>query len=186
MQQTDSTIRNLLDFSRFKDLELRLDDVNDVVESSLALARSALFQLTVVKELATDVPQITLDRQKIEQVLVNLFLNASHATPTGGTLTVRTYLQRMTEEDCEAGRTPGRFKPGEQAVVVEVDDTGAGILSEHLPKIFTPFFTTKPEGKGTGLGLTVTQKIIDLHRGTIDINNRQPCGVRVTLRLKAQ
>jgi signal transduction histidine kinase len=119
---------------------------------------------------------------------VNLLLNAVHAMPQGGTLTLRTYARPLQsgEIDRDAGsRLPGQWTAGETIVVTEILDTGTGISPEKLAKIFDPFFTTKPTGKGTGLGLTVTKKIVELHHGTIDIRNRPEGGAVVTLRFKA-
>ena len=103
---------------------------------------------------------------------MNLFVNAAHAMPRGGTLAVRTYARPAV--------------PGAGAeVVAEVDDTGDGVPEDALGKVFDPFFTTKPPGKGTGLGLSVTKTIVGLHGGTIDLANRPGGGVRVTLVLPA-
>jgi len=102
--------------------------------------------------------------------------------PDGGTLSVRTFAKQITETThYEGSRKAGHLWVGETAVVAEVDDTGSGIPDPNLARIFDPFFTTKPTGIGTGLGLPVSKKIIELHGGTIDIKNKIPEGVRVTL-----
>src|ERR1041384_3852886 len=136
---------------------------------------------------------LKLDKNKIQQVFINVFVNAIHSMPKGGTLTIGTYARRLTDVDQDVGdRTSGylrigdtvQFKVGDTVVVAEVEDTGTGIPEDKLPKIFDPFFTTKPSGKGTGLGLTVVKKIIELHGGTIDIRNRPQSGVKVTIFFK--
>jgi two-component system, NtrC family, sensor kinase len=136
--------------------------------------------------LAVDLPLVPLDRGKMEQVFINLFLNALHAMPQGGTLTVTTRAVPWSEDlaSRETGFRP--FKTGDTLAVAEVQDTGSGIPEHLLPKIFDPFVTTKPTGQGTGLGLAVVKKIVDLHGGAIDLRNAPPAGVRVTLILKAE
>ena len=122
---------------------------------------------------------------------MNLMMNSIHAMPKGGTLTVRTYVRQFNgggppQGHGEPDKLADRLRVGDTVVVAEVDDTGTGIPENQLPKVFDPFFTTKPTGKGTGLGLTVTNKIIELHGGVIDIRNRKEGGVRVEVMLKAQ
>jgi signal transduction histidine kinase len=135
--------------------------------------------------LGENLPLLKLDRHKIEQVFVNLFMNAIQAMPEGGMLTVKTATKQLTElgSDVDRGKTDG-FRIGETLVVVEVEDTGTGIPDKELARVFDPFFTTKRTSQGTGLGLSVTRKIIELHRGMIDISNRQEGGVRVALMFK--
>jgi signal transduction histidine kinase len=101
-------------------------------------------------------------------------------------LAVRTYTKQLTGVGANVGdsRTES-FRVGNTLVIAEVDDDGSGIPEEKLTKVFDPFFTTKPTGKGTGLGLSVTRSIIDLHRGTIEIQNRPGGGARVTLMFEA-
>ena len=128
-----------------------------------------------------------LDRNKIEQVFLNLFMNAIHAMPRGGTLTARTNKRQLTEDDFNGCLTkPMQCQIGETVVVADVEDTGEGIPEDRLAKVFDPFFTTKPTGQGTGLGLTVVSKIIDLHSGLIDISNRKEGGVRARVMFTVQ
>ncbi len=85
-----------------------------------------------------------------------------------------------------SGPAFARFKPGEEVVIAEVQDTGEGIPEANLAKIFDPFFSTKPTGVGTGLGLSVVKKIMDFHGGAIDVRNSPSRGVIVTLLLRAE
>jgi len=189
LKRADAIILGLLDFSVPRALDLHPENLSGIVEQSLALVKHELTHnpVRLVRELASDLPPVHVDKQKIKQALVNILTNAVHAMPQGGTLTVRTHLKQLTE--AEAGHDAGwrladRFRVGETVVICETLDTGTGIPTEKLVKIFDPFFTTKATGKGTGLGLTVTKKIVELHGGTIDIRNRAEGGVVVTLMFK--
>jgi signal transduction histidine kinase len=137
-------------------------------------------------DLGVNLPPVAIDRMQIQQVFVNVFLNAIQAMPGGGVLRVRTFARETSETaHFEGSRSASRLWRGEMAAVTEIDDTGPGIDEANLARIFDPFFTTKPTGVGTGLGLPVSKKIIDLHGGTIDVRNRPGGGVRVTVSLKA-
>jgi signal transduction histidine kinase len=189
VKRADSVVKRLLDFSATSELSLATEELNSVVEQSLLLVKHELdkYHVNVVRELSESLPPVKLVRNKIEQVFINIFLNAIHAMPKGGTLTVKTYAKQLTEAKHNVGsREADHFRIGETVVMAEVEDTGTGIPNDHLAEIFDPFFTTKATGKGTGLGLTVTKKIIDLHGGTIDIGNRQGGGVKVTIMFKAR
>jgi len=179
VKRADRVIKGLLDFSAPSAIDLTPADLNPVVEESLLLVNHELVKahVTLVKELGESLPPFKLDRQKMEQVFVNLFINAVHAMPAGGTLTVKTYAERLTEFGSDVGRRKtDQFRIGETLVVAEVLDTGTGIPTEKLDRLFDPFFTTKPPGQGTGLGLSVARKILELHQGTIGISNRQEGG----------
>ncbi len=187
VKRADNVVRGLLDFSAPKNLEVRTQDLNSVITQSLSLVRGELSRgLKVVKELDPQLPPLNLDNIKIGQVFVNIFTNAIHAMGTDGTLTVRTYSKQLTGVGENIGDSRSEsFRIGDRVVFAEVLDTGTGIPSDKLTKVYDPFFTTKPTGKGTGLGLTVTKTIIDLHAGTIDICNRPEGGAKVTIMFKA-
>jgi len=147
-------VNNLLSFSRTGAGELADVDLNRVVEETLSLVAHPLktSQIRVVKQLSDGLPPVRGSANKLQQVFLNLFLNARDAMPTGGLLEVRT-----------AAHNGG--------VEIEVVDTGNGIPREHIHKIFDPFFTTKATGRGTGLGLSVTYGIIKEHAGRIDVRS---------------
>ncbi|HUI52886.1 MAG TPA: ATP-binding protein [Terriglobales bacterium] len=147
-------VNNLLNFSRTGPSALADVDVNRVVEETLSLVAHPLktSQIQVVKHLGDGLPPVRGSENKLQQVFLNLFLNARDAMPTGGILEVRT------------GSHNG-------SVEIEVADTGNGIPRDHIHKIFDPFFTTKPGGRGTGLGLSVSYGIIKEHAGKIDVRS---------------
>lgn len=190
LKRADSIILGLLDFSVPGALKLAPEDLTVLLDGSVALVRHemAVNEIILNRCLATDLPPVRVDKNKLKQAFVNILTNAMHAMPSGGTVTVRTYA-RCELQPGEAGHDAGsrfanRFRPGDSVVAVEIEDTGPGIAPDKLGKVFDPFFTTKPAGKGTGLGLTVTKKIIELHGGSIDIGNRPEGGAIVTVLLK--
>ncbi len=147
-------VNNLLNFSRTGAAEAADVDVNRVVEETLALVAHPLktSQIQVVKQLGETLPPVRGSANKLQQVFLNLFLNARDAMPSGGMLEVRTGAHNGSVE-------------------IEVADTGAGIAREHIHRIFDPFFTTKSNGRGTGLGLSVSYGIIKEHSGKIDVRS---------------
>lgn len=184
VSRADSVIKGLLDFSAPHKLDRNPKDLNPIVERSLSLVKHELdrSQVTVVKELAKDIPPLLLDSFKIQQLLVNIVTNAVHATPPGGTVTTRTSVRPLTLiSGGTVNDAAGQRNTGERAVFLEVEDTGSGIPDERLSKIFDPFFTTKPAGKGTGLGLSVARQIVEMHGASIDIRNGNEGGAIVTI-----
>jgi signal transduction histidine kinase len=183
VHRADTVIRGLLDFSRNKKLELTICDVNQVIESSLQLIAHELRQrqIEVRRKLAQDLPSLPLDNNKLQQVFINLFMNAAHAMEREGVLEVISQLKTLTHKTDLSRDKEKRFKPGETVLWVEVRDTGPGIIQDDSSKIFDPFYTTKPVGEGTGLGLSVSRNIINLHHGTIDIKNRREGGASVVI-----
>lgn len=189
VRRADLVIRGLLDFSTPRTADPTPTNLNGVLEQSLSLVHHECVrsQVTVVKKLETNLPPLKLDRNKIEQVFVNLFMNAIQAMPGGGTLTITTRPSRPTSLGTDGdGRKTDASRIETSLIVVEIEDTGTGIPEGKLDRVFDPFFTTKPVGQGTGLGLSVTRKIVELHGGTIDLRNRDGGGVRVTLAFKTE
>jgi len=189
VRRADGVIRGLLDFSTSRKLELTPSDFNEVIEHAVLLVKHELDRshVQVVKMLAPELPPVPMDRNKMAQVFVNLFLNAIFAMPSGGTLTVTTQAKRLDTVGPEVGlRRDDRFKLGDPVIMAEVSDTGSGISEDALQKIFDPFFTTKPSGQGTGLGLTVAKKIIELHGGFLEIGNQPEGGVKATVALRVK
>jgi signal transduction histidine kinase len=172
VRRADTVIKGLLDFSRSEQLSLVSQDLNAAIEEALLLVKHELTarQIALDKKLAGQLPQIELDRNKVKQVFINIFMNAIQAMGDSGTLSVKTTL---------APAAPGVTG---RSVVMQTEDTGTGVPEDKLDKLFEPFFTTKPVGSGTGLGLSVSRKIIELHRGTISIVNRTGTrGMAVTI-----
>lgn len=160
-------VRGLMDFAAPDELRLQPEDLNAVLTGALQMMRHefATNHVKIETQLAADLPTVPLDRNKIEQCLLNFYMNAVHAMePKGGTLTVRT-----------------RRDDHQPAILVEIDDTGHGIPPDKLNRMFEPFFTTKPKGKGTGLGLTVVKTILDMHHAGIRIANRPEGGARISV-----
>ncbi len=147
-------IQELLEFSRESEPNMVMNDVNEIIEKAFHILENEfrLRHVTLKKQLLTGMPCILLDKNQIEQVFVNLLLNALQAIETRGMITIRSDV------------TPDR-----DWVKCEITDTGCGIPPEHMSKIFEPFFSTKP--KGTGLGLAVSYGIVQKHRGRIYASN---------------
>ncbi|MBI4342834.1 MAG: response regulator [Candidatus Omnitrophica bacterium] len=183
----NTIIRGLLDFSKPTPLELKPAPLRGVIEASLVLVRKELDArgIRLAHEIPADLPPVLLDENQMKQVFLNLFLNAIHAMPQGGQLTVRAAVQDLAKPGDGVGkRASDVFRIGDRAVACEVADTGTGIPKELLPKVFTPFFTTKAPGEGVGLGLSITKTLIDGHRGLIQIASEEGRGTTVTLLLR--
>ncbi|MFH1191465.1 MAG: ATP-binding protein [Candidatus Omnitrophota bacterium] len=187
IKRADNIIRVLLDFSRVSKLEKKPENINSILENSLVLIqhRVTLENIKIIRELGKDLPDVLVDQGKLEQVFINIFLNAIQAMPGGGSLFIRTFSVKLNETRDGVGlRVEDYFKPGEMALVVAIEDTGAGISAENLNKIFDPFFTTKEPGKGTGLGLSVAKNILIMHKGLIEIKSQAGKGAKVIITLK--
>ncbi|MGH9755520.1 MAG: ATP-binding protein [Blastocatellia bacterium] len=168
--RASSIVNNLLNFSRGAEARYAPVNLNRVIDDTIQLLDAQLrnTEIDVVRRYADNLPLAFGDGSKLQQVLMNLILNARDAMPRGGALEI------STEAD-------------EDSVVIAVRDTGLGIAPEHLAKIYDPFFTTKQIGKGTGLGLAVSYGIIRDHGGHIDVESKLGEGTRfwITLPLAA-
>ena len=168
--RASSIVNNLLNFSRVSDSRYTLVDLNRVIDDTIQLLEAQLrnTEIEVVRCYAGDLPLAPGDAPKLQQVLMNLILNARDAMPQGGTLEISTGWDG-------------------ESVVIDVRDTGHGIAPEHLAKIYDPFFTTKQIGQGTGLGLAVSYGIIRDHGGHITVESKLSEGTlfQITLPLAA-
>ena len=166
VQRVQKIVRQLLDFSQQHEPEFALTDINHIVDRVLVLTTHLFAPNRIVLEtvLGHGLPSVMVDRHMIEQVLMNLVLNAVQAMKEGGTLTIQTVVV-------------------EGVCLVEVRDTGSGIPPAVLPRIFDPFFTTKSEGEGTGLGLSVSLGIVERHGGRIVVDSEVGKGTTFTLYL---
>jgi signal transduction histidine kinase len=144
-------------------------NLNRAVEDTAALLgyQMAVQGVRASLDLKPGLARVWAREGAMRSVCLNIMMNAIQAMPKGGTLTAKTSVR---------GRT----------AVLEVDDTGPGIASEHRDRIWDPFFTTKPPGKGTGLGLSISQSIVSRHGGTIRAENLEPTGARFTVELPIQ
>ena len=170
-QRAGSIVRNLLTFARKGPAERQRLDLGDVVERTLFLMdwELKLQGITLERHIALDLPVVVGDRQQLQQVVLNLVTNAAQAVaalPAG--------LPRRVAVSAEAA---------DDRVVVRVSDSGLGIPADVLPQVFSPFFTTKPQGEGTGLGLFISYGLVEGHGGTLTVESRPGSGATFTLAL---
>jgi len=167
------TVSNLLDFSRRSQPDIAMVDLNDVIEQSLLLVRDQLNMrnVNVRRDGETRLPEIMADFGQLQQIMVNLLLNAAHAMTDGGEIVVETAAEGTRGSEC--------------FVVLQVSDNGCGIPEENLTRIFDPFFTTKggKDGVGLGLGLSIVQRILRAHHGRIEVQSRVNEGTRFIIKL---
>ncbi len=156
-------VDDMLYFARPKPAHFQEEDINEVIEKSLAILQAKFRKSNVspIWEKGEKPPRVRIDIHQIQQVLINLMLNAIQAMEKGGTLTLRTFPENPS------------------GVAVEIRDTGVGIPAANLKKIFDPFFTTKSEG--TGLGLSISLKILDNHRASLDVESEEGEGSVFTI-----
>jgi len=156
-ERLSNVLARLLDFSRMSEPKKEYLDVNTIVEDTVLflehhLTRFRKIELTVEK--GRDLPSVLVDKVHVQQALINVVMNAAQSMPEGGPLIIRT----------------GHDHGGE--VWISVTDQGMGIQEEHMAKIFEPFFTTKEKGEGTGLGLSLSRRLMEANQGRIDVITR--------------
>jgi len=154
VERMGNLVTNLLQFCRRSKPQISTVSICDEIEKTLELVHYHLRKrnIVVAREFKLEGTLIHADRQQLRQLFLNLFTNASDAMPEGGTLTIRVTA-----------------RPEEKQIRIEIADTGVGIPPEVLSKVLEPFYTTKPEGKGTGLGLPICRRITEGHGGTLNI-----------------
>ncbi|MDD2337083.1 MAG: PAS domain S-box protein [Geobacteraceae bacterium] len=166
-ERVRSIVQNLKSFSRVDESECKPVDINDCLESTIKIVWNEVkYKATLVRDLET-LPLIRCYPQQLNQVFMNLLVNASQAIEKKGEIRVRTWHEG-------------------ESVYASVSDTGCGIPDGVLNRIFEPFFTTKEVGKGTGLGLSITYDIIKKHKGEIFVESRPGAGTTFTIRLPVQ
>jgi PAS domain S-box-containing protein len=160
--------RNLLDFSRQSEIEIRENDIHEILDKTLTILRhrAGLDEIEIHTDYAPELPLLSCDFKRLQQAFVNVLWNAIEAMAEGGELTVAT-----------------RFNQEKDRIEIRVSDTGTGIPEDEVERIFEPFYTTKAEGKGVGLGLSVAYGIIRQHQGDIQFQSRVDEGTEVTIQL---
>lgn len=161
-------VSNLLAFSRKSKLEFGDVNINDLLQKCIILSdhKLTLQSIQIKTELYPEIPKITGDFNQLQQCILNLIFNAADAMPDGGLLTIKS-----------------SFHPESRLARITVADTGVGIAKEDLSKIFDPFFSTKEEGEGLGLGLSVAYGIIARHKGIIEAQSKPGKGTVLTIKL---
>ena len=164
-------VKNLLSFSRPSVVRKEPAPINEIIEQALGILthKIEISGVTLIRELDPDLPPVTCDFKQIQQALMNMIINGVEAMSGGGTLTIAS-----------------RFLPKEKMIEVEIRDTGIGIPREHLDNLFEPFFSTKAEGKGVGLGLSVSYGIIHKHHGLIKVDSTPGQGTTLRVHLPVQ
>ena len=162
LTRSTKLIRNLLDFAVQSEPNMKEVDVNEILNQCLELAIHTGSPKIQVEKSFDSAPRITADPDQLQQVFINLIMNALQAMPDGGVLKLRTFAEN-------------------QDLKIEVQDTGCGIPPENMGRIFTPFFSTKQEIKGVGLGLAVSYGIIQRHRGRIEVKSKTNEGTTFTI-----
>jgi len=161
-------VTGLLEFSRQRESQMNPADINEIISRTFALLepQALFYDIKVLRRLDPHVPMAIMDESQIQQVFMNIILNAVHAMEEHGELTIETYSDKE-----------------QQYVTARITDTGCGIAPEHREAIFDPFFTTKDPGKGTGLGLAVACRIIQAHGGRVDVESEVGHGTTFTITL---
>jgi len=158
VDRISSLVTELLDFARPSDPKLEMENINIILDGMILLVSTETNkkQINLIKNYASNLPFVQVDREQIKQVFLNILLNAIEATPERGKITVKT----------QSFMKPG----GEPYVQIEFTDTGCGIPSDQLEEIFNPFYTTKITG--SGLGLSISNQIVQDHKGYIDVESQ--------------
>ncbi|VAX26562.1 hypothetical protein MNBD_NITROSPIRAE02-1300 [hydrothermal vent metagenome] len=169
-ERCSKIIKGLLGFSRAIPAERADIDINNTIRHTLEIIQNQakFHNIKIITDLSPDLPRIVGDASQLQQVFMNLLINAADAMNDRGQITIAT--RQITED-------------GKEFIEIEFTDTGPGIPEEHMSKLFEPFFTTKPVGKGTGLGLAVTHGIVRKHGGHIKVKSTLGKGTSFLIRL---
>jgi len=189
VDKANAIITDLLNFSGQTRIAKKKENVAVVVDKAIELVNHEFsrHKVMVTKHMDKTLPKIDVDRNRIEQVLINLLLNAVHAMPNGGKIRIEGST-RVLLEDLEDFPHLNRnvFKAGDHIVVLTIEDDGPGIPTGQFDKVFDPFFTTRRNEGGVGLGLSVSKNIMDIHEAGIFLENIRNGGARATLVFKCE
>ena len=183
-------VQNLLDFARTPSGEMAPLDINDVLLTSLSLVKdqSMFHGIEIETSFTEGLAEVNGDRLRLEQVFLNLFINASDSMDEGGRLTVATKLISRFPSDAEKGTEMEKIclLASPHTIKITISDTGRGIDRAYLAHIFEPFFTTKDPGQGTGLGLSIAYGIVRKHDGFVDVESEPGRGTTFSIFLPAK
>ncbi len=176
IDRLDRTIRDILRFRSQETLSRRTCNPNEHIETILTLMEQEMVErgIDVLPRLSEDVPVMNLDCDKLQQVLLNVIINAIQAMPDGGRLTVSSEWR-----ECPPDQIAAEGGESREGVLITTEDTGVGIPEEALERIFESFYSTREEG--TGLGLTIVRKIVRAHGGDIHIDSKVNVGTRLSI-----
>jgi two-component system, NtrC family, sensor kinase len=163
-ERVKKIIHELNSFSRMDEEEYKKDDINECIESAITIVWNELKYKSTLEKSYGSLPQTKCYPRQINQVFVNLLINAVNSIADKGVIAIKTWYE-------------------DNFIWVEVSDTGVGIPRQNLIKIFEPFFTTKEAGKGTGLGLSITYEIVQRHKGEITVKSEVGKGTTFTIRI---
>lgn len=182
--RANDIIRDLLEFGNTAPLKFTETDIQIVIERAMNLVKPQCDQkhITIQTVFSNNLPKVRVDSRRIEQVIINVFLNAIHAMSNRGEMAVVTRWMTFSDEEIGRYRELGvEANLNKAMVVVEIDDNGSGLDPEHIDKVFDPFFTTRRGKGGVGLGLSISRLIMRNHNGFIVLENRSEGGCRVRL-----
>jgi signal transduction histidine kinase len=170
VERSDAIVRAMVRYAASKPLVRISENLNDAVEAAVREVEPELLgrRIAVTLDLANHLPPLLLDRPRIEQAIVQALNNAIEAMPESGDLRVRTFEGQVTDSGEDVA-----------AVCLTIEDTGPGISTKMLSRVFLPFFTKNKAGKHAGLGLTIAQTIVQAHAGNVSIRNRESGGALV-------
>jgi len=186
VNRANKIIIDTLQFSRMSEFKFESIDICKSLDETIDLIKhkAVLNNIKINRNYPQKHMRVKADKNMLQQVFLNLFMNAMDAMPRGGEIKVRVYDKIANQRGYKIGkRESDYFKIGDKIIVVEIEDTGIGIPKNILSKIFDPFFTTKKVGEGTGLGLSVVHLIIDQHRGIIDVESEVNKGTKFIIML---
>lgn len=171
LKRIEGIMERLRNYYKPKETEKQLNDLNLLIKDTVKLTEHYLSKfknVSITYQLCENIKPFFFNKGQIQQVLVNLIINSAQAMPEkGGKIFVRTFLSN-------------------NEIIIEIEDTGMGIKKENMSKIFSPFFTTKPPGEGTGIGLSISKEIIERHSGRIAVESEEEVGTKFTIYLPYQ